>query len=145
MSQPYLHEVFVSMRVELVNPTHEESGTAVSKFELTQLCGDVSQYSSARDAFETALSEASIEYDGFSFVVPEDQSAWVLVINHRHGTDVSVHWLKEGAEAILANWVQTYWEEDGPKGDMPDDPDEAIKAYFDFADESFDLNHAVVQ
>lgn len=138
-------EVFVSMRVELVNPTYEENGNAVTKFDLTQLCGDVSQFSSAPEAFETALSEASIDHEGFSFVVPEDQSAWVLVINHRHGIDITVHWLKESAEAKLFAWVEEYWTADGPEGDMPDDPEEAIKAYFDFADESFDLGHAVIE
>lgn len=64
---------------------------------------------------------------------------WLLIIEHHHGTDSSIHWTKEDAEERLFTWVEDYWTDNGPKGDMPDLPDEAIKAYFDFADESYML------
>lgn len=76
-------------------------------------------------------------------ISPEAEQATgvlVLTIDHRQGYEVSVHRSKESATNDLIAWVEQFWFQDGPKGDMPDDPDEAIKAYFDFADESYHIS-----
>lgn len=69
---------------------------------------------------------------------------WLLIIEHRHGIDGSIHRTKDDAESNLLAWVEQFWHQDGPNGDMPDLPDEAIKAYFDFADESYMLSEVEV-
>ncbi len=55
----------------------------------------------------------------------------VLCIDHRHGTDLSVHRTVEHARETLLAYVRESWEGDGPEESMPSTPDEAISAYFD--------------
>jgi hypothetical protein len=68
-----LDEIIITMRIELVNAT--EGGAPVDRDRVRELCENVSQYSSARQSFETALEVAGIDYDELSLVVPEVQPA----------------------------------------------------------------------
>ncbi len=64
----------------------------------------------------------------------------VLTIDHHHGFEVSVHRSHKSAMKELAAWVDQSWTTNGPTGDMPDDPEEAVKTYFDFADETYHIS-----
>lgn len=70
---------------------------------------------------------------------PTTDVALVLTIDHRQGFEVSVHRSHESATADLVAWVDQFWAQDGPEGEMPDDAKDAVKAYFDFADESYHI------
>lgn len=63
----------------------------------------------------------------------------VLVIDHRHGVDATVHLDRAAAEAALYDYVQFWWadEIDVP---MPEDPSDCIKEYF----ETVDTEHASI-
>jgi hypothetical protein len=68
---------------------------------------------------------------------PDGQGAtrvFTLTIEHRHGTDVTVHRTREAARAALHAYVVDWWEKEGVGGEMPSDLDEAITAYFDQVD-----------
>lgn len=58
-------------------------------------------------------------------------TVWVLTIEHRHGEDRWVCLTEDRARRELRDWVTTYWDQDGPDTDMPEDPDAAVTAYFD--------------
>jgi hypothetical protein len=68
----------------------------------------------------------------------------VLTIDHHHGFEVSVHHSHQSMMETLADWVAQSWERDGPTGEMPDDTEDAIKAYFDFADETYHVSPAAI-
>lgn len=55
----------------------------------------------------------------------------LLVITHEHGVDTSVHDSRRDAEAVLLEYVRSWWvHEAGEDTSMPEDPAEAIEAYF---------------
>lgn len=60
---------------------------------------------------------------------------WVLKIDHRHGSNVTVHSTESAAQAALLTYVQEWWcETDGRCGapdTVPADADEAIDTYFE--------------
>jgi len=66
---------------------------------------------------------------------------YVLCIDHRHGTDVSVHRTRKGVEDHLALWVATWWAEEQENysrlGEQPADPADAVVEYFDIVDEEY--------
>lgn len=69
----------------------------------------------------------------------------VLIINHRHGYDVSVHETEDLAVKELASYCRDWWE-DFCTEDQPKSNDDIIEAYFEAADgrESYELqNHQV--
>lgn len=54
-----------------------------------------------------------------------------LVITHEFGMDTSVHDSRREAEAALLEYVRSWWAtEAGEDVPMPEDPAEAIEAYF---------------
>lgn len=137
-------EIIVTMRIEFVNPT--QAGEPVDQDRLRELCGDVSQFSSARESFEAVLSKAGIDYDELSLVVPElqDMDVWILVIEHDHGSDASVHHSEVGAREWLFAFVDEWWIHELPDRVMPDDPEIAIYEYFDHTDEGYTLVPTIV-
>ncbi|WP_439398545.1 hypothetical protein ACRQ5Q_14660 [Bradyrhizobium sp. PMVTL-01] len=46
---------------------------------------------------------------------------WVLIIDHRHGTDVTVHASKLEADAIMYAYCDKWWEREYPDEPRPDD------------------------
>lgn len=79
---------------------------------------------------------------------------WQLMIDHRHGTNATVHTTEEGARKELLDYVWENWDTDGPGRDkdeetsaIPEDAAEAIEAYFDFLTgiESYTLEPATVK
>lgn len=54
----------------------------------------------------------------------------VLLIDHKHGVNVTVHWTHEQAKAALLAYVADWWEQETGTVVMPHDPDEAIEEYF---------------
>ncbi len=75
------------------------------------------------------------------------ENVWVLVIDHRHGTDSSVHRTEGGAREALHSYVVQFWDEvvgrHGLADKMPEDPSEAIDAYFEaMEDEGYTLGPA---
>jgi len=70
----------------------------------------------------------------------------VLTIDHHHGFEVSVHRSRKAAMKELFAWVDQSWSTNGPVGDdMPDDTEAAIKAYFDFADETYHISPTALE
>lgn len=60
------------------------------------------------------------------------QYVTVLVIEHRHGTEVWMHNTPEGAERSRIGWAETWGDEEMPSDvPKPADPEEMADAYFD--------------
>ena len=62
------------------------------------------------------------------------RSAWVLLINHKHGQNISVHATEEGAQQALHAYCRDWWDEGiieqyGKPEDLS--REEFIDAYFD--------------
>lgn len=72
---------------------------------------------------------------------------WVLFQENRYGNSIEVFRTKEAADASLHQYVKDYWQPSD--GDIPDDPDDAIEAYFDLhaesGSESYELSEEEVQ
>lgn len=60
---------------------------------------------------------------------------WVLKIDHRHGSDTTVHESADAAKEALVAYVHEWWDEvagfRGAPETPPDGPDEVIDAYFE--------------
>lgn len=70
---------------------------------------------------------------------PAETGLLALVIEHRHGTDVTVHRTREGALAKVDQFVADWWaDEVGEDEPMPEDPAVARQTYFEtVADEDY--------
>lgn len=78
----------------------------------------------------------------------DDQTVYVLSINHKHGTDVSVHRHQEGALSALASYVAQEWTREMPHGAVkPKSKGKAIQQYFGEHDhgESFAIEERDVE
>lgn len=65
---------------------------------------------------------------------------YALVIDHQYDTDLSVHRTEEGARARLFTFVSDWWDQEmNATGEvpMPEQPDEAISAYFEGVEDEF--------
>lgn len=60
----------------------------------------------------------------------------VLTIDHRHGTNATLHTTKEAAKAAVVAYVDEWWD-DECDGGRPDNDDEAIDEYFESAKGEF--------
>ena len=68
----------------------------------------------------------------------QTQTVWVWHLTHRHGDDVLVFASEELAYATLFNYVKEWWETECPAdAEMPDDPKEAIEAYFELVEDEW--------
>lgn len=66
-----------------------------------------------------------------------------LVVEHRHGTNVSVHPDTDAARRALLDYVTDWWADECPNESQPDDAKEAIETYFDAASgESYSITDA---
>ena len=55
----------------------------------------------------------------------------VATIRHQHGTDLYIHATSDGCDEAVLEYVKESWTEVfGPDVDIPEDREEAIKAYF---------------
>jgi hypothetical protein len=64
---------------------------------------------------------------------PKNKSmVWVLVINHRHGTDIDVFATEDLARESLLEYVTDWWSEVG--GTQPTSPYQAVDRYFQTVD-----------
>lgn len=81
------------------------------------------------------------EYAGMIFDAIDNAPAgrvWVLVIEHRHGTDLTAHRTEERARQWLGEWVEQWWHEVADKvGDLPATATDAIGVYFEARDDEF--------
>lgn len=57
-------------------------------------------------------------------------SVVVLIIDHKHGTNLYVCENRKVADQECYKFVQEYWTEAVPDEPMPDDPEEAIDMFF---------------
>ncbi|BBY54000.1 hypothetical protein H7J07_05200 [Mycobacterium koreense] len=78
-------------------------------------------------------------------------TVWVLKIDHRHGTDATVHKTKQGAEEALLAYVHEWWDEAATRigADIPAEPpadsSAAIDMYFATqGDEFFEIDETSV-
>lgn len=93
-------------------------------------------YMSEGDRWKHAeLVDVPVDYDRDEDTIPGaaagKEFAYVLIIDHRHGTNTSVHRTEEGARADLAAFCRQYAEDDAfiLNADKMTD-DEIIEAYF---------------
>lgn len=56
---------------------------------------------------------------------------FVLSVQHRHGTDVTLHPSQEDAYSTLVGYCRDWWTEEGIPGAPPEDPDLLVQGYFD--------------
>jgi hypothetical protein len=69
-------------------------------------------------------------------------TVWLLSIEHRHGTNHSAHLTERGAQDAVYDHVCIWWDEeanrwsDEPQA-QPDDPAEAVEAYFDLVEDEY--------
>ena len=55
----------------------------------------------------------------------------VLSVEHKHGTNTSIHRTEESARDALHDYVAMWWEREMGDEPMPDGSGQAIEAYFD--------------
>jgi hypothetical protein len=69
-----------------------------------------------------------------------------LLIDHRHGTDLTLHPGYDAAKAALVDYVRSWWAQELPGEPEPVDDDEAIARYFDrLEDEDYRIEPAALQ
>lgn len=62
----------------------------------------------------------------------------VLTIEHRHGTDTTIHGSREEAEAAIVDFVDQWWDTEVPKEvKKPSDPAKRSEAYFEHVEGEF--------
>lgn len=71
------------------------------------------------------------------------QTVWVLLINHRHGTNVAVYENQEGALEGLREYCAEEWDDEHRGEEHPSDG-ELIEAYFQDIDESYSIEECDV-
>jgi len=66
-------------------------------------------------------------------------TVWVLLLNHKHGTDYSVHDSEKSAMMALADYCREWWDEAMERRDderlAPDADNEVIAEYFEVMDD----------
>ena len=65
---------------------------------------------------------------------PATRCVWVLLINHRHGSNICVHVTEEGAKKALYEYCREWWDDAiSEQYGKPEElgRDELIDAYFD--------------
>lgn len=67
----------------------------------------------------------------------EEQTVYVLIIEHRHGTNVDVSASQQGALDALADYVNQWWEHEMPGKAVPSNAGEAIEQYFEAVESEF--------
>lgn len=68
---------------------------------------------------------------------------WVTVIDHRHGTDASVHPTRESGFNAVVEYVREWWPMELDDEAMPTSPDEAVTTYFEHVhDEGYGITEA---
>ena len=74
-----------------------------------------------------------------------DENMWVLMVEHRHGTDVSIHRTEQGAKDALTVYVDYWWGREFPGAAAPADDNERVTEYFErIHDEFHTINEAPV-
>lgn len=76
---------------------------------------------------------------GVDFTKAPSGEVFVLVIEHRHGFDVTAHRTQDGALDTVHGYVAQWWDQEinGGRADktpMPADRDEAIRDYFEMVE-----------
>lgn len=73
------------------------------------------------------------------------QTMVALVIDHNHGTDVTIHRTHEGALAQVDQFVSDWWADEMGDEPMPEDPAAARTYYFEnVGDESYTIADAAL-
>jgi len=73
------------------------------------------------------------------------EQVWVLSIEDRYGTDLSVHRSEEDGQAALRAFVVQAWAQDRPGQPMPDDENQAVRRFFEQGEEHYTLEEVAVQ
>lgn len=96
------------------------------------------QAQATNDRRVSSVKSAIVERnDGTAFVPlePAAQAApsvvWVVVIDHRHGTDVYAAATEDAAWKVAAEYARESWAERFPETDAPADDREAVSQYFE--------------
>ena len=74
---------------------------------------------------------------------------WFLLINHRHGVDITIHATQDSAYAGLVQYCRDEWENEfadaNPPATPPEDDDELIDQYFENVDdETYEIDYRPV-
>jgi hypothetical protein len=73
------------------------------------------------------------------------ERVWVLSIEDRYGTNLSVHRSEEDGRAALRAFVVQAWEQDRPGQPMPDDENRAVRRFFEQGEEHYTLDEVTLQ
>ena len=76
---------------------------------------------------------------------PAAERVWVLSVEDRYGTDLSVHRSEEDGRAALRAFVVQAWAQDRPGQPMPDDEDQAVRRFFEQGQEHYTLEEVTLQ
>ncbi len=76
---------------------------------------------------------------------PAAEQVWVLSIESRYGTDLSVHRSEEDGRTALRSFVVQAWEQDRPGQPMPDDENQAVRRFFEQGEEHYMLEETTLQ
>jgi hypothetical protein len=70
----------------------------------------------------------------------------ILMIHHRHGTDVSVSFSEKKIYKELYDYVKDNWDTDGPGSTkkIPKKQESAVIDYFSSNEESYDISTSVI-
>lgn len=78
-------------------------------------------------------------------ILTDQTTAITLVIDHNHGTDVTIHRTHEGALAKVDQFVDDWWADEMGDEPKPDDAAEARQAYFEnVEDETYVIVDAAI-
>lgn len=96
---------------------------------------------------DLAPVEAAIVDAESAAVAPEPKpgdpiKVWALTIVHRHGDDTSLFSSHAEAHAALAAFVNEWWPRELADRAKPDDPQEAVDAYFELVGENYSLTES---
>jgi hypothetical protein len=67
----------------------------------------------------------------------EGQTVYVLIIEHRHGTNVDVFASRQGALTALVGFVDDWWAREMPGKVIPSNDGDAISQYFEAVESEF--------
>jgi hypothetical protein len=70
----------------------------------------------------------------------------VLAIDHRHGTDITIHASERQAQHALANYCKQYWSDFCFADRMPPNPTKLVRHYFQESDghESYQITSSTM-
>jgi hypothetical protein len=124
----------------LDDDVHDAKSAEASQINNDGMGAQIAYLAGSADVSALARTLAERLYDYSPGDLPDADVVLVLTIDHHHGFEVSVHRSHESVTKDLIAWVDQSWSTNGPPGEMPDDIRTAVKAYFDFTDETYHIS-----